>query len=101
MDISILRLEHQETADFVISLLESLLCQSLPALGSVNGLSRLHSDIKITALDRKLESRAFIFDKMKSNLERTSIWQYKEWINKNSHLRKPFLLQVPNDALTD
>jgi len=35
----------------------------------VNDLGRLNSNVKITALDRKLEPRVFIFDEMKGNLK--------------------------------
>lgn len=53
----------------VIALLQRLLRQPLPALRSINRLRGFHRHVQVTALNRQLESRIRVLDKVQSNLE--------------------------------
>lgn len=52
----------------MITLLEGLLRKTLPTVGPVNRLSGLQSHIEVTALDRKIEARVFVLDKVQRDL---------------------------------
>lgn len=52
----------------MIALLEGLLRKALPTVWAVNRLGGLQSHIEVTALDRKIEARVFVLDKVQRNL---------------------------------
>ena len=52
----------------MVALLESLLGETLPAFGPVNGLSCLQRNIEVAAFDRKIETRVFVLDKVQRDL---------------------------------
>ena len=52
----------------MISLFESGLSEALPTVRSVNGPSSLKSNIKVAALDGKVEPCALILDEMECDL---------------------------------
>ena len=55
-------------AHLVVALLESLLGETLPAFGPVNGLSCLQRNIEVAAFDRKIETRVFVLDEVQRDL---------------------------------
>ena len=57
----------------MIALLEGLLRKALPTVWAVNRLGGLQSHIEVTALDRKIEARVFVLDKVQRNLPRDEI----------------------------
>lgn len=52
----------------MIALLQSLLCEPLPALRPINGLSSLHRDIEVTAFNGQLETSIGVLYEVQSNL---------------------------------
>jgi hypothetical protein len=60
--------------NLVIPLLEGLLRQTVPALGSINRVGCLKGDIKIATFDRKFEPCVLVLHELQSNL----LWSQEE-----------------------
>lgn len=56
----------------MVSLLERLLCQPVPALRSIDALRRLQCDIKVATFNSKVEPRILILNEVKRDLNERS-----------------------------
>ena len=88
-------------AHLVVTLLESLLRKTLPALRPVNSLRSIQRHVQITALDSQIEASIFVLYEMKSNLYNASENRDVKLSNSVAHLGEALLLQVRDDALAE
>ena len=86
-------------AHLVVTLLESLLRKTLPALRPVNSLRSIQRHVQVTALDSQIEASIFVLHEMQSNLYNVSGNRDVKLSNSVAHLGEALLLQVRDDAL--
>ena len=58
--------------NLVVSLLERLLCQPVPALQSIDALRRFQCDIKVATFNSKVEPRILVLNEVKRDLNEYS-----------------------------
>ena len=88
-------------AHLVVTLLESLLRKTLPALRPVNRLRSIQRHVQITALDSQIEASIFVLHEMQSNLYNVSENRDVKLSISVAHLREALLLQVRDNALAE
>ena len=58
----------------MVTLLQRLLREPVPTFGTIDRARHLHRDIKVAALNSKVEARVLVLDEVERDLRQTNQW---------------------------